>query len=132
MKKIFLNEKVKSIMTIIDLVWIAAIILCIFGFYESIMRAIVVALLAIEAIFSGIALWQLKNWNTDNFKSEKKMLLNYYKAGILIDAGIFLSFAKQYFPLEQIWNIAIISVAVLFGIIGLIYLTRYYKLSKTI
>ena len=131
MKKIFLNEKVKSIMTIIDLVWIVAMILCILGFYESITRAIVVALSGTEAIFSGIALCQLKKWNTNNFKS-KKILLNYYKAGVLIDAGIVLSFAKQYFPLEQIWNIAIISITVLFWIIGLIYWTRFYKLSKTI
>lgn len=117
-------------MRFIEFVAIVAMFLCAFDFYEPITRAIVVALSGITAIFSAIALWQLKNWNAYNFKSEKEILLNYHKGSFFLETGIVLIFVKKYFPSEQVWDITAIVIAVLLWIIGLVYLTRYYKLCK--
>lgn len=132
MKQIFLNEKFMSVENITGWIRFAALFMCLFGFYANIMRIIALTLSVLLAIMACIALYQVKHWHVANAENSKKFLTSYYKGQIWLNTGIALICVVAYLPLSANLQFYEMLVGFAVSIVGLVYLTRYYKLRKTI
>ena len=132
MKKIFLNEKFLSVVKVADWIIVVSLFMFLFDIYANITRIVALTLSVLLAIFASIALYQVKHWSVSNAENAKKFLTNCYIGQIWLNIGLALICVVEYLPLSVnfLFYARLISIAV--SIVGLVYLTRFYKLSKTI